>query len=61
MYTAMDIDHSDIRFDLSTHRHLSIEEIDMQTFNFMHLTECENEPNHECCAHNTCTACVGDE
>jgi hypothetical protein len=32
-------------------------EIDMQTIDFMHVVECENEPNHECCAYNNCHAC----
>jgi hypothetical protein len=35
-------------------------EIDFQTFSFMHVVKCSNEPNHEACVHNKCTDCVGD-
>ena len=33
-------------------------EIDMQTLSFMHVVECENEPNHACCAYNDCEECA---
>jgi len=36
-------------------------EIDQQTIDFMYVVECENEPNHECCAYNTCTACCPED
>ena len=36
-------------------------EIDQQTIDFMHVVECENEPNHEACAYNNCKACCGVE
>jgi hypothetical protein len=36
-------------------------QIDAQIIDLMYVIECENEPNHNCCAYNECDNCFPEE